>query len=87
MPVRKKDTGPSEAARQTIQVEMILGQLHGCVDGTVELSASQISAARVLLNKVLPDLSTVTNTGTIKHEAGDSIKALMEQVNGRTRSR
>lgn len=48
-----------EAQREKIQAAQIINRLHGCVMGTVEMSTQQVNAAKTLLNKVLPDLSSV----------------------------
>lgn len=48
--------------------------------GEVSLDAQQVSAAKTLLNKVLPDLQSTSLEGSVTHEAGDSISALMERI-------
>ena len=42
---------------------MIINRLHDHVGGSLELSATQIAAAKILLSKTLPDLSSVELTG------------------------
>lgn len=46
-----------EKTRERIQAGMILDRLHKHITGEVELSATQIQAARILLAKALPDLT------------------------------
>lgn len=49
--------------RAQIQVGKIIDRLTAYVNGEVELTAAQVSAAKTLLNKVLPDLSTHKHSG------------------------
>ena len=44
---------------ERIKSSMIVDRLHKCLLGEIEMSSSQIQAARILLNKVLPDLKAV----------------------------
>lgn len=46
-----------------IQAGTIIDRLTAYVNGEAELSASQVSAAKTLLNKVLPDLSSQKGSG------------------------
>ena len=76
-----------EETRAKIQAAQIINRFQKCLMGDVTLDAQQVRCGKTLLNKVLPDLSAVSMDGTMTHEAGDSIKALMDAVNGRTRSK
>ena len=76
-----------EETRAKIQAAQIINRFHSCLMGEVSLDAQQVSCGKTLLNKALPDLSAVSHDGTLTHEAGDSIKALMDAVNGLTRSK
>jgi len=38
---------------------MIVGRLQKCVAGQIDMTPTQIAAARILLNKVLPDLKAL----------------------------
>ena len=87
MPARTKKIRHDEETRAKIQAAQIINRFQACVMGTVTLDAQQVSCGKTLLNKVLPDLSAVSHDATVTHEAGDSIKALMDAVNGRTRSK
>jgi len=46
-------------ARERIQVGQILERLHKHLIGEVELSSTQLQAAKILLSKALPDLQSV----------------------------
>lgn len=76
-----------DETRAKIQAAQIINRFQSCVMGDITLDAQQVSCGKTLLNKVLPDLSAVSLDGTMTHEAGDSIKALMDAVNGLTRSK
>ena len=45
--------------RERIQVGMILDRLHKHMVGEVEMSSTQLQAAKILLSKALPDLQSV----------------------------
>lgn len=61
MPARLRTWTP-EVVRQRIQAAQIVNRLNGHVMGTVELSASQVTAALGLLKKCVPDLSATALT-------------------------
>lgn len=42
--------------RSKIQAAQLINRLQACVMGEVQLDSTQVSAAKALLNKVLPDL-------------------------------
>jgi len=63
MPARVHKIRHDEQTRAKIKAAQIINRLQACVDGTVTLDAQQVSAAKTLLNKVLPDLSAVTLSG------------------------
>ena len=54
--------GLSENTRQRIKTTMIVERLMDHIDGSIELTATQISAANILLKKTLPDLSATDIT-------------------------
>lgn len=51
--------GHEQATREKIRTGVIIDRLHKCVTGQIEMTAVQVNAARVLLNKTLPDLQAV----------------------------
>lgn len=51
--------------RERIKAGMILDRLEKCVEGEVEMTAQQVQAARILLGKVLPDLSAGTMESSV----------------------
>ena len=69
----------SEKVRAKITNSQITNQLIRHVKGEIELSAEQVSAARTLLAKVLPDLQAVENT-TINELEGLNPDEIKQQV-------
>lgn len=59
MPPRIKKIRHDDETRAKIQAAQIINRLQKCVMGEVELSPSQVSAAKTLLDKILPNLSAV----------------------------
>ena len=63
MTARTRKIFHDEDTRARIQASQIINRLQSHVDGTVELSATQIKAAEILLRKRLPDLATLQISG------------------------
>ena len=63
MPARKNKIRHDDQTRKKIQAAQIINRLHKCVMGDVTLDAAQVSAAKTLLNKTLPDLSAIQHSG------------------------
>lgn len=57
----------SPLTRERIRTGMILSRLERHLAGKLEMSATQVRAAEILLKKALPDLSAVEHTGAIEH--------------------
>jgi hypothetical protein len=49
-----------ETTRAKIQAAQIINRFHKCLMGDIELTASQVTCGKALLNKVLPDLQSTT---------------------------
>lgn len=65
-----------EDVRAKIQASQLVNRLTGHVLGTVEMSATQVQAAKILLGKTLPDLSSVEMAG----EGGGAVIHRVEHV-------
>lgn len=63
MAARKGKITLSDTWKERISAGMIMERLQRHVDGTLELSATQINAAKILLSKVVPDLTRTTLAG------------------------
>lgn len=72
-----------DGTRAKIQAAAIITRFQKCIDGKIILDAQQVSCGKALLNKVLPDLSATTLTGTITI---DPIQSLLERLDGTARS-
>lgn len=59
MPARINKIRHDDESRAKIQVAQIINRLQACIAGEVELSAQQVSAAKILLSKRLPDLQSI----------------------------
>lgn len=59
----RKRVGLSENTRARIQTSMLVERLHSHVLGKCELSQTQITAIRILLDRTLPTLQAVEHTG------------------------
>jgi hypothetical protein len=57
-----------DETRLKIKAGMIIRKFMDHVEGLIELSATQVSCGKALLDKVLPDLKSQENTGTVTHE-------------------
>lgn len=62
-----------DQTRAKIQAAQIINRLHGCVMGKVELSPAQVSAAKTLLGKVLPDLQAVALDANVTHNTVSAV--------------
>jgi hypothetical protein len=76
MPARTKKIRHDEDTRSKIQAAQIINRLNDHINGKVSLDVSQVSAAKVLLNKVLPDLKAVELMG----QGGGPIKTVTKVV-------
>lgn len=66
MPARVRKIRHDDETRAKIQTAQIINRLQAHINGEIELSATQVSAAKVLLGKTLPDLGAVEHTGTVE---------------------
>lgn len=60
--------------REKIQVSQLVNRLMDHSLGKCEMSATQVNAARILLNKKLPDLQSVQHTGDKDNPIETSIR-------------
>jgi hypothetical protein len=75
---RKPGFRMSDEHRVKIQNSNILKSLIEHVEGTREMSATQVSAGLGLLKKVLPDLSSVEMNAEVSGEVGVVFKTIYE---------
>ena len=65
MAARKFAIRQDDQTRAKIQAAQIINRLHKCIMGELELSSQQVRAAKILLGKVIPDLSAVEQTSEV----------------------
>jgi hypothetical protein len=89
MAATKRNAMLIEEARKKIQTTQLINRLQKHVDGEVELTATQVSAANILLKKSVPDLASVQLTGDEDNPvhlvtgAKESLGAKLDRVAGR----
>lgn len=69
MPARKR-IFHDENTRKKIQAAHIINRLTGHVMGELDLTASQVKAAEILLKKTLPDLQSTSIEMDVQGEMG-----------------
>lgn len=80
MPARNVKIRHDDETRAKIQAAQIINRFHKCLMGEVTLDAQQVSCGKTLLNKALPDLSSVSMDGEVKHGLSDPLVDLMERI-------
>lgn len=71
-----------EDVRSKIQASQLVNRLSDHVLGKVELTATQVQAARVLLAKTLPDLTAVEMSGDPDSPVNHRIEMVVVDANG-----
>jgi hypothetical protein len=66
MAARIRKVWHDETIRQKIRVGLLSKRLQDHADGKVDMSATQVRAAEILLRKVLPDLASVEHSGNVE---------------------
>lgn len=56
-----------ERTRAKIQTSQIINRLHDHFNGKIQLSATQVKTAEILLRKTLPDLAAIEHNGAVEH--------------------
>jgi hypothetical protein len=64
----RKNLTHTDKTRERIKASMLLNRLEKFVEGEVELTAPQVTAALGLLKKVVPDLQAVSLEGSVDHK-------------------
>ena len=65
MAVRKRLYHPEEV-RAKIQTSQLVNRLSSFVNGEIELTAPQVTAALGLIRKTMPDLTAIAHSGTVE---------------------
>jgi hypothetical protein len=72
MAVRKRLYHPEEV-RQKIQTSQLVNRLTAFVNGEIELSASQVTAALGLIRKTMPDMTAIAHSGSVGIEKPEDL--------------
>ena len=67
MPTRPLKRWTPQIVRDRMQCSNIVRRLLKHTMGEIEMSATQVRAAEILLKKCLPDLTSVEHSGEVKH--------------------
>lgn len=68
-----------ERTRAKIQTSQIINRLTSLVNGKIDMTAQQVSAAKILLGKTLPDLSSVQMDANVNGEVKMTFKTVYEK--------
>lgn len=79
MAARKRHLTHGDKTRERIQTSMLINRLTSFVEGTVELSPAQVTAALGLMKKTLPDLSAID--GTMEHKGEVIARVVFKGLN------
>ena len=75
----RKHLSHSDKTRERIKTSMLINRLTSFVEGTVELSPAQVTAALGLMKKTLPDLSAID--GTMEHKGEIIARVVFKGLN------
>lgn len=70
MAARKNKITHDDKTKRLIQASQLLNRLFSHANGEIEMTASQVNAAKVVIGKAIPDLRAVEITG----EGGGPVK-------------
>lgn len=65
-----------ERTRAKIKTSQIINRLEKLVNGEIDMTSQQVTAAGILLKKTLPDLSAVTMDGKVTFSHEDALNEL-----------
>ena len=79
----RKKMAQSQSVRDKIQASLLVNRLTDCATGKIELSPTQVSCIKILIDKVLPNLQATALTGAdggpIEHVSRLDTSALSRQ--------
>ncbi len=77
----RKRTWTPDLVRERIQTSMLINRLHDHAFAKVEMTATQLRAAEVLLKKAIPDLSSIEYTGEMTvTDARELSREILERI-------
>lgn len=75
----RKHLSHTDKTRERIKTSMLINRLTSFVEGKVDLSPAQVTAALGLMKKTLPDLSSVD--GTMEHKGEIIARVVFKGLN------
>ena len=63
MAARTRKIQHAEKTKDLIRASQLLNRLTSHANGEIELSASQVQSARIVIGKVIPDLKAIEHSG------------------------
>lgn len=82
MAARNRDWTP-EVVRQKIRTSMLINRLQNHVLGRIDMTKTQLTAAGILLKKVLPDMVAQTvERRPLESMADDELLATLQSIRG-----
>ena len=60
----RNDPIPKEKTKKLIQATQLLNRLNSFANGEIEMTQSQVNAAKIVIGKVIPDLKAVEHRGS-----------------------
>lgn len=64
---RRRTAWTPEKVRQRIRTGVLVRRLVNHALGNLEMSATQVKAAEIVLRKVIPDMKSIEHSGEIRH--------------------
>lgn len=85
MAARKEKINHDEKTKRLIQASQLLNRLISHANGEIELSQSQINAAKIVIGKYIPDLKAIELSGDPNKPVGFMIGLpwLQQQIQNR----
>ena len=80
MAARINKTEHDEKTKRLIQASQLINRLISHANGKVELTASQVNAAKIVIGKSIPDLRSIEHSGDVKIGVVIQATALDEQL-------
>ena len=80
MAARTVKTKHDDRTKERIRASFLLNRLSSHASGEIEMSSTQINAAKIVIGKIVPDLKAVEHTGELKFGVTILATSLDEQI-------
>ena len=80
----RKRKWQTDKTREKIRASMLVNRLQACAEGKADMSATQIKAAGILINKVMPDLTSadIHDTRQTESQTYEELRAQIVREHG-----